>query len=241
MAFVSGLRPLPCALLSTNLALVAAFAQAAPRPKIDPAVWLAQSTATLATVDSYTAIFHKQELVQGNLLPEEVILLKFKRPFKVSMRWLRGPGAGRTTVFVKGADGDRIRVKESGLIGLLPLKLDPDGSLAMKGNRHPITDAGIENLLSKIGENVRRALRQGELAFEDHGSDKVWNQETVCVEGRFPRDTSKGYYCYRARLWLDFETTLPLRTEIYDTQDRLIERYGYEELRLNAGLTDRDF
>jgi hypothetical protein len=229
------LRILPCALL------LAASARAATPPHIDPASWPAQSTAALAAVDSYTAIFHKQERVRARLLPEEVISLRFKRPFKIHMRWLRGPGAGRTSVFVKGADGDRIRVKEAGLVGLIPITLDPTGSLAMKGNRHPITDAGIENLLLKIADNVRRALSQAELTFIQHGIETVWNQPTLRVEGRFPRDPRKGYYCYRAVLWLDLERSLPVLTEIYDTQDDLVERYGYEELRLNAGLTDGDF
>jgi outer membrane lipoprotein-sorting protein len=39
----------------------------------------------------------------------------------------------------------------------------------------------------------------------------------------------------------DLESKLPLRIEIYDAGDRLMEQYGYEDLRLNVGLSDRDF
>lgn len=49
------------------------------------------------------------------------------------------------------------------------------------------------------------------------------------------------YYARRVRLWIDVERLLPLRIEIYDTNDRLYERYAYRKLATNVGLTDDDF
>ena len=41
--------------------------------------------------------------------------------------------------------------------------------------------------------------------------------------------------------FFDLESKLPLRIEIYDTGDRLMEQYGYEDLQVNVGLSDLDF
>ena len=37
-------------------------------------------------IRDYTAVFHKQEVVKGKLLPQENIFLKFRKPFSVYMR-----------------------------------------------------------------------------------------------------------------------------------------------------------
>jgi len=37
------------------------------------------------------------------------------------------------------------------------------------------------------------------------------------------------------------ETKLPVRVNIYDWDDTLLESYGYETVKLNAGLTEADF
>ena len=39
----------------------------------------------------------------------------------------------------------------------------------------------------------------------------------------------------------DLESKLPIQIAIYDAEDRLTEKYGYEHLQLNVGLTDLDF
>jgi outer membrane lipoprotein-sorting protein len=61
------------------------------------------------------------------------------------------------------------------------------------------------------------------------------------VEVLFERDRTKGYYGYRVVINLDEEKKVPIKIQIYDSGDQLVESYGYENLNLNAGLTDDDF
>ena len=61
------------------------------------------------------------------------------------------------------------------------------------------------------------------------------------MEAIYPREKEKGYYCYRAVLNLDFEMKVPVKIQIFDWDDNLVESYLYENLKLNAGLTDADF
>ncbi len=67
-----------------------------------PEEWILEAEEALANIDSYTAVFHKQERVKGWLKAEEVVFLKFKKPFKVYMRWLKDPGKGREVVYADG-------------------------------------------------------------------------------------------------------------------------------------------
>lgn len=226
---------------TSMLVLACAGAAAAGEQKPDPEQWVRESEAALARVDSYTAVFHKQERVKGKLLEEETIFFKFKRPFKVYMKWIKEPFKGRETLFVEGWNDGQLRAHEGGIMGIITANLDPLGSMATKGNRHPITDAGLERLLKKIGANLRRGLKNNEFTLKEHGEEAVGGRKTVKVEAIYPREKAKGYYCYRAVLNLDFEMKVPVKIRIFDWDDRLVESYWYEDLKLNAGLTDADF
>jgi hypothetical protein len=36
-------------------------------------------------------------------------------------------------------------------------------------------------------------------------------------------------------------TWMPIKTQIFDWEDKLVECYGYEKLKVNPGLTNPDF
>jgi outer membrane lipoprotein-sorting protein len=201
---------------------------------------LQETEQALAEVDNYTALFRRVEFVDGKLLPEEVTVLKFKRPFKIYMRWI-SPSKGQESLYVQGANNNKVRAHAGGLEGLLTVNLDPNGYLAMENSRHPITEAGLHKLVDRIASNIRRALRSGELTSNDHGEQTVYGRKTRELEGILPKDASKGYYCYRCIVNLDIETKMPIRVQIFDWENRLVECYGYERLKVNPGLSDKDF
>ena len=201
---------------------------------------LQETEAALAKVDNYTAIFHRLERVNGKMIPEETAYLKFKRPFKVYMKWIN-PFKGRESLYVEGANHNKVRVRGTGLAELITVNLEPTGALAMENSRHPVTDAGLEVLVKKIDANLRRGLSAGELTLKDHGEQTVYGRKTRELEGVLPKDPARGYYCYRCIVDLDVETKMPIKTRIFDWEDQLVECYGYENLSLNPGLSDRDF
>lgn len=210
------------------------------REEFDLQDWLKQTQEALAKVDNYTAVFRRVEWVDGKLIPEEVTFLKFKRPFKVYMKWV-SPHKGQESLYVRGANGDKVRAHSGGLLGVATVNLDPKGSLAMKNSRHPITEAGLQNLVERIAANVRQARGAGELVSKDLGEKTVYGRKTRELEGILPKDAAKGYYCYRCVVNVDLETKMPIMTRIFDWENRLVESYGYEKLKLNPGLTDKDF
>lgn len=221
------------------LLMTLTFLASWPQENIDHEKLIAEAEAAIASVDSYTAIFHKQERIKGHLAEEETIFIKFKRPFKVYMKWVKEPYKGRECLYIEGANKNRIKAHEGGILGLVKLNLNPLSSRAMKGNRHPITEAGLENLIKLIGNEFRRGIAAGEIRFKDHGEEIIFGRKTRKIETIFSKE--KDYYCYRAVISLDVELKVPIKSMIYDLEERLIESYGYEQLRLNPGLTDADF
>jgi outer membrane lipoprotein-sorting protein len=208
---------------------------------IDIETWVDEAEAVLSRTESYTAVFHKRERIQGRLRREETILFKFKKPFKIYMKWIERPYRGRELIYVEGRNDNRIKAHEGGFLGFINVNLDPMGSKVMRDNRHPITESGLENLVNLIAGQVRRGMEEGEFESRDLGEENVYGRATSKVEGIFPRDERKGYYCYRTVVNVDIEAKVPIKILIYDWDDDLIESYGYEDLKLNAGLTEEDF
>ncbi len=226
---------LTCLLLGHGTAAVQA------QGKIDPFKWLREAEQAYGHIDHYVAIFHKQERVEGQLLEEETILLKFKKPFKVYMKWIQPPYKGREVIYVEGWNNNQVKTHEGGILGMITVNIDPKGSLATKGNRHPITDTGIDHLLHVMAENLRRGTRAGDLTVLARGEELVYSRKTQKVEAIFSGGTTKDYYGRRIIINVDVENKLPIKIEIYDQENQLVEKYGYEHLEFNPGLTDLDF
>jgi hypothetical protein len=88
---------------------------------------------------------------------------------------------------------------------------------------------------------MRRATKNGELAFSDHGEEPVFGRITRLIEMSVPKDRAKDYDGCRLVVNQDVENMMLIRVRIYDRDDRLMEYYGYEDLDLAARLTDADF
>jgi len=204
--------------------------------------FLDQAERRYADVNDYRAIFLRREMIGDELREQETILLKFQRPFKVYMKWLEGPGKGREGLYVAGAHKDRFLVHEGrGFRGLVTAALDPSHPRVLEESRHPITDVGIGRLLEIIGDNARRAAREGVLGLVDRGLGVLAGRRVHLVEGILPRDPGAGYYCYRVLISFDEEHQLLIGVAVYDWDDRIVELYEYTQLRLNPGLTTGDF
>jgi hypothetical protein len=223
------------------LVIVFRSATAEAYDKAEVENWLKHAESTLAKTESYTAIFHKQERVQEKLTDEETIFLKFKKPFMVYMKWVKEPHKGRESLYIEGYNNNLIRVRDSGLAGLITVNIDPKGALAMRGNRHPVADSGIENLVKLLRINWEKGVKAREIDLREQGEERIYGRVTKRVEIIFPKNKARNYYCYRALINIDVETKLPIRVHIYDWDDTLLESYGYESIKLDVGLTRADF
>lgn len=194
-----------------------------------------------AQLDHYTATFLTQERIDGELRPEQWVAIKFKKPFQVYLRWVKGRHEGRQALYPAGADGREVLVRVPLPVGGFTVSLDPLSPRARKGNRHPITDVGIGRLVDFVAENARRGMERGEVTIEDAGQRTTFERPSHRYILHFPDHPAKGYYCMTAVVEVDHDYRLPIYAEIFDWDGQLVERYGYRDLRLNPGLTDEDF
>jgi outer membrane lipoprotein-sorting protein len=234
------------------LVLVSAFL-AAPVSAQAPAVAAAQPAGAelrqhvyameqaYSQVQDYTATFYKQERVKGRLLTRETMQLKFRKPFGVYLRWTDA-FEGREALYVRGWNDDKIRAHQ-GSFPDVTVDLRPEASLAMRGNRHPITQLGFGEVIKLMVRDARlsEARPQDGVVYTDLGESTVYGARSRCIEATAPVRNYSPYYATRAKICFNVKTKMPTRITIWDGEDNQIEDYGFEDVKLNVGLTDADF
>jgi outer membrane lipoprotein-sorting protein len=195
-----------------------------------------------AQVQDYTATFYKQERVKGRLLPVETMQLKFRKPFSVYLRWIGGGFEGREVLYVRGWNEDKIRAHQ-GSFPDVTVNLRPDASLAMRGNRHPITQLGFGEVIKLMVRDARlsEVRPQDGVRYVDHGESTVYGARSRCIEATAPVRNYSPYYATRAKICFNVKTKMPTRITVWDDEDNMIEEYGFEDVKLNVGLGDADF
>lgn len=227
------------------LALLCGARQAYPSPGNDQGravlTLLAQMESSYAGIEDYTAVLQKQERVDGELLPEETILLKFQKPLKVYMKWIKGPHQRREVLYVEGQNDNKLIAHEGGIFGFVTVSLYPTSSTAMEGNRHPITEIGFGHLLDGLHKDIQAAVANDELEIIRIGEEQFKNWSGIVLEAKSVPRGERKYYASRMVLHVDRELMLPVDTAFYDDKGLLFERYVYTDVRLNVGLTSKDF
>ena len=204
----------------------------------------------VAEINDYTAIMTKQENINGEIQEAQVMELKFRQePFSVYLKF-RYPKKinGQEAIYVRGQNDNKLIAHGVGVERAFGTqRLDPEGFIAMRGNKYPITDVGVLNLVDKLLEVGRRDVKYGEcdVNYYDKGI-MVDDRECTLIEVVHPVPR-KNFQFHVARIYVDKELNLPIRYESYDWPKKegetpmLIEAYTYQKLRINVGLTDKDF
>lgn len=228
-----------------------------PHP-LDPALQFAEEKLLQLreNIKDYQAIMIKQERVNGELLPAEYMSIKVrnrrdteneKTPFSIYMKFLKpNKISGREVIYVEGARDGNLVAHEGGMFNILRVNLNPTGTMAMKGNRYPITDAGIENLVEKLIERGQRDRACGDCDVEFFENAKVVGRSCTMIQVK--HDENKAPYDFHiGRIYIDDEFQVPIRYEAYtwpqpgEEELPLLESYTYAKLKINVGLTDEDF
>jgi hypothetical protein len=224
-------------------------AAAAASPLDEPLRLIAQAGEAYRGVRDYTCLFVKRERLRGQLQPENLMEMKVRtQPFSVYFHWASpATFAGQQACYVDGRNGGMMRVHSNGIAGVVGfVTLDPRDPRAAQNSRHTITEAGIGNLIERFRQRweVERRLNQTQIRVAQY----LYNQRPCTrVEAIHPANTGQ-FYAYRSVVYFDNGTHLPIRVEAYDwprpgapAGGDLLESYSYVNLRLNVGLSDRDF
>ncbi len=196
----------------------------------------------LATMNTYESIVYKREIVDGEQQDTEKMLLKFRhKPWALYMKWLDGPFKGRECLFNELVSTEDVRVRESGLLGIVAVDIPLTSSLARRGSNHVPTEIGIFYLIGMIEKDYRKASQAGDLTRINHGIQDLDGHKVFVMESRLQRDPGKGYYCYRMMHYIDYQRSLLIKAEIFNFQDQMSEMYYYTEIKMNPPYTDADF
>lgn len=232
---------------------------AAPPPSASPEMLqdyaskiISDAQNSFARVRDYSGLFYRQERVKGELMPEQSMQIRVRQqPFSVHMKWL-GPQklVGQEAYYVASKNNNQVKVKAAGALmsALGFMSFDPNDPKIMATNRHPITEAGIGNLIERLaqGNETERRLPSDhcELAFADY---KFLGRPVTRMESTHRKNNGQ-FYCYRTVVYLDKETRLPVRFEAYDWPRQggspagdILECYSFVDVKFNIGLTDSAF
>lgn len=204
--------------------------------------------ATLEKIEGYRATFAKRERVNNKLTEYQYLDLKIRHePFSVYTHFL-GPDSlkGQEALYVEGKYQNQLIARPAGVQGALlgALQLDPQCPLAMNGNRHPITKAGMKNLLGELVQlsETRKGVENCRVFL--YPQSKVDGRDCKILQISNPVKDGPLELAH-ARLFVDKQWNVPIRFECYhwdsDGKPLLVEEYTYMKLQLNPGLTDRDF
>jgi len=231
-----------------------------PHP-LDKAVTLAHDAlAEMRTsVYDYTAILAKREQVKGVLGKPSYMDVKIRcprtlsngttTPFSIYMKFLRPQdSAGREVIWANGQHNNNIIAHEpkGTLLGRRRFELNPTGFLAMKGQRYPIYDAGLENLIVKLIEKAERDRAAGPCIVNYRDGANINNRSCSVIE-LVHNERRAPYEFHKAQVFIDNELKLPVRYAAYDWprtvggKPELLEEYTYYNVKVNVGLTDTDF
>jgi hypothetical protein len=232
--------------------IVQVAGETAQHPLI-PAIERAKAALTNidANIKGYSCTLVKRERVDGTLLEPEYLFTKVRHnPFSVYMFFV-GPKSkkGQEALYVAGQNQGKLVGHAGGgpiRLALPTVNLDPESSLAMRGNRYPITEVGIRTLCARLIEVAENDVKYGECTVNWYKNAKVAGRTCTCLQVVHPVRRSTFTFNV-ARVYIDDELNIPIRYEAYDWPTRaggkpqLIEEYTYTNLKLNPGFTDADF
>jgi Protein of unknown function (DUF1571) len=212
--------------------------------------WAHGGLDEMRAIQDYSCTFYKRERIDGELGEYQSMFVKVRHnPFSVYMFFL-GPGKlrGQECIYIRGQNDGNLLAHPTGIRKTVvgTVSLDPTGMIAMSGNRYPITDVGVLNLVERLVEIGEKDTQYGECEVQFFQGAKINNRDCTCIQVIHPVPR-RNFLFHLARIFVDTELNLPVRYEAYDWPEKqggppvLNEEYTYLNLKMNNGFTDADF
>lgn len=209
------------------------------------------------SVRDYSARLIKQERIRGTLHQPQQLLVKIRQrktsgeteiPLSVYLRFEEPKSLrGREVIWIEGQNAGKLVAHEPpGLRNWFRVKLAPTSKLAMAGNRYPITHIGLENLVAELIHKGLRDRKLGPCEVDMTQQVKIAGRTCQRILVRHPQKKPELEF-HLAIIDIDTELELPIHYAAYSwpetagSEPQLLEEYTYTELKINIGLTDRDF
>ncbi len=221
---------------------------------------LAVADASIKEIDKnirdYKATLVSQVFADGKLQPEKYLHCKIRHkqtregkevPFSVYTLFLKPEeNLGQEAIWVEGWHAGNLVAHTTGFLNVKRAYLDPEGSIAMRGNRYPIRDIGVRNLIVKMAEIGTRDRAHGECEVTIKRKVEINGVKCTMLQAVHP--VKRDYFEFHiARIFIDDARNIPIAYEGYvwpeqaGGEPQLVEKYYYTDIEINVGLTDKDF
>lgn len=205
-------------------------------------------------VRDYTCTFVKQERIKDKLGKVERIEVRCRRqPFSVFFVWKENANKVRRALYIDRPDyvdkkGRKLaRIEPNGAIARLfvrDIKLPLHSKRSREVSRRSLDDFGFGALFRMLDEYNSAAAEKGVLRFGFVGTGQIDGRPTYVFERYLPYTGEDGPWPdAKMILHLDQQWLLPVAVYSYaDAKGtKLLGSYVFENVKLNVGLTDRDF
>lgn len=210
---------------------------------------LSAAERKLDSAPTMTAVFQKQERIDGDMKPMNVMDLKVRRePLGIYMKW-QTPDAGQELIWRHGAFDGKIVVCPAGWRRkVMPMvKIDPNGDMAMAVSRRPVTNIGIWNFAKRLNETIASdVVLDPDQKISMTGGDKVGENECYRFTFENPKRTDRAVF-QKMVILVDRKLEVPVAFELYSwtagdaPKGQLEESYLFRDLTLDVPLSETDF
>ena len=151
-------------------------------------------------------------------------------------------------IYVQNQNSGNLLVHTPGLLDNLwgTMKLDPNGLIAMRNERYPVTEIGLANLCRQLIKRGESIPNPGRVLVRECPHTRINTSPCTLWEVLYPVH-EPNRWGYLTRVFVDDALHVPIRVEVYELpqadskEPRLVEAYTYLDLKLNRGYTDADF
>ncbi|MEO1973231.1 MAG: DUF1571 domain-containing protein [Pirellulaceae bacterium] len=204
----------------------------------------------------YSCVLIKRERVNGQLGGYQYMTAKVRHhkddktksiPFSLYLRFHQPDEfRDREVLYVDGFNAGKIIAKKGGdRFAYLTSEFAPESEIAMRGNRYPITEFGVQNLAHRLLEIAENESFLSGCDLELRRQAKVDGRVCVAIVVTKRERTADDPFSL-ARVFIDKELMIPIHFESFgwltsSGKPRLLEQYTYRNLKLNVGFSGADF
>ncbi|MEO1495786.1 MAG: DUF1571 domain-containing protein [Planctomycetota bacterium] len=199
-----------------------------------------------ANIRDYSATLTKVERLNGQLGDPQQMEVRIRhQPFSVYTKFI-SPKPGQEALYVANQNNGKLVAIASGWKRSFgKVNLDPDGTMAMAGQRYPITKAGILNLTEELVQIAEGDVKYAECTVS-HAAAKIAGRPATMIEAVHPVER-RNFRFHKAQIFIDNELRMPVAYRAYSWPAQqggepvLEEQYVYTNVKINNGFTDADF
>ena len=174
-----------------------------------------------ANLKDYTSRMESKTYKDGKM-EYKLYQHKYLRPGFIFMKVVKGKNKGGVAVY--NPYKKKVRAKK----GFIKVWLSPDDRRLRSPVGHRIYESTIPWFVDRLDTRAK-FLHEGTL----------FGRRVYVLEQ--PLDPSKNYGAVKAKYWIDAEMNLPLQISDYGSDGKVIRTVKYRRLRVNVGLTEKDF